>query len=75
MNYGGGSLHLKTYSNEDVEIKRDEDEMRYAIKRIRMRAGVPDYTNETYKNQADFRVKLKRGTASGIVRRKQYALF
>lgn len=34
--------------------------MRYAIKRIRMRAGVPDYTNETYKNQADFRVKLKR---------------
>ena len=56
----GEVYHLKTYSNEDVEIKRDEDEMRYAIKRIRMRAGVPDYTNETYKNQADFRVKLKR---------------
>lgn len=55
----GEVYHLKTYSNEDVEIKRDEDEMRYAIKRIRMRAGVPDYTNETYKNQADFRVKLK----------------
>lgn len=56
----GEVYHLKTYSNEDVEIKRDEDEMRYAIKRIRMRAGVPDYANETYKNQADFRVKLKR---------------
>lgn len=56
----GEVYHLKTYYNEDVEIKRDEDEMRYAIKRIRMRAGVPDYTNETYKNQADFRVKLKR---------------
>ena len=56
----GEVYHLKTYSTEDVEIKRDEDEMRYAIKRIRMRAGVPDYTNETYKNQADFRVKLKR---------------
>ena len=56
----GEVYNLKTYSNEDVEIKRDEDEMRYAIKRIRMRAGVPDYTNETYKNQADFRVKLKR---------------
>ena len=56
----GEVYHLKTYSNEDVEMKRDEDEMRYAIKRIRMRAGVPDYTNETYKNQADFRVKLKR---------------
>lgn len=56
----GEVYHLKTYSNEDVEIKRDEDEMRYAIKRIRMRAGVPDYTNETYRNQADFRVKLKR---------------
>jgi len=56
----GEVYHLKTYSNEDVDIKRDEDEMRYAIKRIRMRAGIPDYTNETYKNQADFRVKLKK---------------
>lgn len=56
----GEVYHLKTYSNEDVDIKRDVDEMRYAIKRIRMRAGVPDYSNETYNNQTDFRVKLKR---------------
>ena len=34
--------------------------MRYAIKRIRMRAGVPDYSEETYNNPNDFRVKLKR---------------
>ena len=27
---------------------------------IRMRAGVPDYTDETYNNPNDFRVKLKR---------------
>ena len=71
----GEVYHLKTYSNEDVEIKRDEDEMRYAIKRIRMRAGVPDYTNETYKNQADFRVKLKRERQVELLGEKSMSYF
>ena len=56
----GQVYHLTTYTGADVEIQRDVEEMRYAIKRIRMRAGVPDYANETYNNQKDFRVKLKR---------------
>ena len=34
--------------------------MQRAMKQIRMRAGVPDFTAETYQNQIDFRVKLKR---------------
>lgn len=56
----GQVYHLSTYTGGNVEIQRDVDELRYAIKRIRMRAGVPDYSIETYNNQSDFRVKLKR---------------
>lgn len=56
----GQIYHLTTYTGSDVQIQRNVDEMRYAIKRIRMRAGVPDYSEETYNNQNDFRVKLKR---------------
>ena len=56
----GQVYHLTTYTGADVEIQRSVDEMRYAIKRIRMRAGVPDYSEETYNNPNDFRVKLKR---------------
>ena len=56
----GQVYHLKTYTGSDVDIKRDVEQMRYAIKRIRMRAGVPDYTDDTYSNQIDFRVKLKK---------------
>lgn len=56
----GQVYHLKTYTGGDIAVQRNIDEMRYAIKRIRMRAGVPDYTNETYNNRNDFRVKLKR---------------
>ena len=56
----GQVYHVTNYMGEDVTIQRDAGEMRYAIKRIRMRAGVPDYSNETYNNQSDFRVKLKR---------------
>lgn len=56
----GQVYHLTSYTGADIEIQRNVDEMRYAIKRIRMRAGVPDYTDETYNNRSDFRVKLKR---------------
>lgn len=48
------------YMGEEVTIQRDVEQMRYAIKRIRMRAGVPDYSDATYASQDDFRVKLKR---------------
>ena len=61
MSRGLGDVYKRqTYTGADVEIQRSVDEMRYAIKRIRMRAGVPDYAEETYNNPNDFRVKLKR---------------
>lgn len=56
-----GEVYRQTnYMGEEVSIQRDVDQMRYAIKRIRMRAGVPDYSDATYASQDDFRVKLKR---------------
>lgn len=56
-----GVVHPVTnYMGGEVNIQRDWAEMRSAIKQIRMRAGVPDFTVENYQNQIDFRVKLKR---------------
>lgn len=46
--------------NEVYEIKRDPAELRYAIKRIRMRAGVPDFDDNVYANQTQFRTMLKK---------------
>ena len=56
-----GAAHKVTnYLGEEITIRRDWQEMQRAMKQIRMRAGVPDFTAETYQNQIDFRVKLKR---------------
>ena len=33
--------------------------MHYAIKRVRLRAGLPDYDTDVYQNQKTFRQKLK----------------
>lgn len=41
-------------------ISRDANEMKKGIQPIRIRAGVPDYTDEVYSDQNKFRVKLKR---------------
>ena len=54
----GQVYHLTTYTGADVEIQRNVDEMRYAIKRIRMRAGVPDYSDEIYENPKKFFEKI-----------------
>ncbi len=52
--------HVTNYMGEEVAIQRDVEEMQKAMKQIRMRAGVPDFTADAYRNQKDFRVKLKR---------------
>ena len=45
----------KTYS-----ISRNIDEMKKGIQPIRIRAGIPDFKQEIYEDQAKFRIKLKR---------------
>lgn len=56
----GAVYPITNYLGEEVSIRRDWKEMQKAMKQIRMRAGVPDFSVETYQNQTDFRVKLKR---------------
>ena len=47
------------YNGEEVEIKRDVNEMRKGIKPVRMRAGLPDFADNVYQDQAAFRTALK----------------
>lgn len=45
--------------NQTYNISRNTEEMSYAISRVRIRAGLPDYEEVVYENQDEFRVKLK----------------
>lgn len=56
----GQSYTFETYNGESITVQRDASEMRSAMKPIRMRAGVPDYSDDTYNNQDLFRTALKR---------------
>ena len=47
------------YNNEPVTVKRDAAEMRAAMKPIRMRAGVPDYSDQTYSDPDLMRAAIK----------------
>lgn len=43
-----------------MTVQRDVNEIRSAMKPIRMRAGVPDFDDVVYENQELFRTALKR---------------
>lgn len=51
---------VSTFDGNEYTIQRDVEEIRYAMKRIRMRAGVPDFSDDVYNNPTEFRTKLKR---------------
>lgn len=56
----GKTYNITTFNGETVEVSRDKNDMRSAMKQIRMRAGVPDFTDEEYNDPDLFRAKLKR---------------
>lgn len=56
----GKSYTVERYNGETMTVQRDVNEMRSAIKPIRMRAGVPDFDDVVYANQELFRTALKR---------------
>lgn len=56
----GETYTVKTYNDQEVEIARDPEKMRNAMKQIRMRAGLPDFSDDIYNNPKNFREKLKR---------------
>lgn len=56
----GMSYTVERYNGETMTVQRDVNEMRSAMKPIRMRAGVPDFDDVIYANQELFRTALKR---------------
>ena len=56
----GKSYTVERYTGETMTVQRDVNEMRSAMKPIRMRAGVPDFDDVVYANQELFRTALKR---------------
>lgn len=56
----GKSYTVERYNGETMTVQRDINEMRSAMKPIRMRAGVPDFDDVVYANQELFRTALKR---------------
>jgi len=56
-----GSYNIPSWDgSQTYTISRDINEMKKAIRPIRIRAGVPDYTADVYGDQVEFREKLKR---------------
>lgn len=56
----GKSYTVERYNGETMTVQRDVNEMRSAMKPIRMRAGVPDFDDVIYANKELFRTALKR---------------
>lgn len=56
----GKSYTVERYNGETMTVQRDVNEMRSAMKPIRMRAGVPDFDDVVYANHELFRTALKR---------------
>lgn len=56
----GKSYTVERYNGETMTVQRDVNEIRSAMKPIRMRAGVPDFDDVVYANQELFRTALKR---------------
>ena len=61
LNELNGSYSIPSWDgSETYTVSRSIDEMKKGIHPIRIRAGLPDYTQEEYNSQALFRAKLKR---------------
>ena len=61
LNELGGSYEIASWDgSKKHSISRNESEMKKGIRPVRIRAGLPDYSEEDYGNPSKFRVKLKR---------------
>lgn len=56
------STHIitSTYTGQDIEVSRNPNEMRYALSRVRFRAGLPDEDVTIYGDVNLFRKAIKR---------------
>jgi len=55
----GKSYTITAFTGEDVTISRDVEQMRYGMKRVRVRAGLPDLADNIYNDPDAFRASLK----------------
>lgn len=57
----GTSYEVSSWDGTKIHsVSREVSELKKGIQPIRIRAGIPDYSNEDYSNQDKFRIKLKR---------------
>ena len=57
----GKTYEIATYNEQLINIEYSPAEIQWAMKQIRMRAGLPDFDFENvYKNKENFRTRLKR---------------
>lgn len=60
LNEVQGDYEIMSWDNQKSHlISRDEDEMSFAISRVRLRAGLPNYGVDVYRDPDEFRRKLK----------------
>lgn len=52
------NYEVTTWEGEPITVSRNTEDIRKAVLPVRMRAGVPDYNEETYNDQTLFRKKL-----------------
>lgn len=55
-----GTHSIKAFNEVDIAVSRDVEQLRFALKRIRMRSGLPDLAENTYQDRTEFRKALKR---------------
>lgn len=61
LNELNGSHEIKSWNGATTyTVSRDINEIKRGIQPVRIRGGVPDYTNEEYANQSVLRAKIKR---------------
>ncbi len=56
----GQTYTYKGYKDQDVTVSRHSDTLRNLLKPIRMRAGVPDFTDAEYEDAAALRTLIKK---------------
>ncbi|WP_291599701.1 RagB/SusD family nutrient uptake outer membrane protein [Bacteroides sp.] len=61
LNELNGTYEIASWDNSQTySIKRDKEEMAKGIEPIRIRAGLPNYSDDVYNSKDEFRKKLKR---------------
>lgn len=56
----GTRYDIESYHGQTTTVQYSPEEMQYAMKRVRIRAGLPDFSSSEYNNREQFRQRIKR---------------